>query len=116
MIPLNMKFVNIMHILVIGASLTYIGYVQNKSPQWIYYLIGLLGLGIIFSVHFPTLDFNNSRNLLYIAHYLLFIPGFLAIAYFGLKNKINKETYILLGFIGAFIIAYHAYKLIKRLI
>lgn len=116
MILLNMKFVNIMHILIIGASLTYIGYAQNKSPKWIYYLIGLLGLGIIFSVHFPTLNFSNSRNLLYIAHYLLFIPGFLAIAYFGLKNKINKETYILLGFIGAFIIAYHAYKLIKRLI
>jgi hypothetical protein len=114
-INLQMKYVNILHILVIGASLVYIGYFQNKSKKPIYYLLGLLGLAIVFFVPFPKLDFTNMRNLLYIAHYILFIPGFLALAYFGLQQKISKETYITLGFVGAFIIIYHLYKLIIRL-
>ena len=113
---LPMKYVNLLHILIIGASLVYIGYFQNKSPRWIYYLLGLLGLTIIFLVPFPKLDFTNMRNLLYSAHYILFIPGFIALAYYGLKQKINKETYVTLGFIGIFIIIYHLYKLITRIV
>jgi hypothetical protein len=113
-LTLPMKYVNILHILVIGASLVYIGYFQNKSTKSIYYLLGLLGLAIVFFVPFPKLDFTNMRNLLYIAHYILFIPGFLALAYFGLQQKINKETYSTLGFVGSFIIIYHLYKLIVR--
>ena len=112
---LPMKYVNILHILIIGASLVYIGYFQNKSAKPIYYLLGLLGLAIVFFVPLPKLDFTNMRNLLYIAHYILFIPGFLALAYFGLQQKLSKETYITLGFIGLFIIIYHLYKLIIRL-
>ena len=114
-LKLPMKYVNSLHILVIGAALVYIGYFQNKSPLWIYYLLGLLGLTIVFLVPLPNLDFTNMRNLLYIAHYILFIPGFLALAYFGLQQKISKETYVSLGFVGAFIIIYHLYKLIIRL-
>ena len=115
LLKLPMKYVNSLHILVIGASLVYIGYFQNKSPSWIYYLLGLLGLIIIFLVPLPNLDFTNMRNLLYIAHYILFIPGFVALAYFGLQQKISKETFVSLGFIGLFIIIYHLYKLIIRL-
>jgi len=114
-LTLPMKYVNILHILVIGASLVYIGYFQNKSTKPIYYLLGLLGLAIVFFVPFPNLDFTNMRNLLYIAHYILFIPGFLALAYFGLQQKISKETYSTLGFVGLFIIIYHLYKLIVRI-
>jgi hypothetical protein len=114
-INLPMKYVNLLHILVIGASLVYIGYFQNKSAKLIYYLLGLLGLAIIFFVPFPNLDFTNMRNLLYIAHYILFIPGFLALAYFGSQQKLNKETYVSLGFVGLFIIIYHLYKLIVRI-
>jgi hypothetical protein len=114
-INLQMKYVNILHILVIGASLVYIGYFQNKSAKPIYYLLGLLGLAIVLFVPFPNLDFTNMRNLLYITHYILFIPGFLALAYFGLQQKLSKETYSTLGFIGAFIIIYHLYKLIVRI-
>ena len=116
LLKLPMKYVNSLHILVIGASLVYIGYFQNKSPLWIYYLLGLLGLTIIFLVPLPNLDFTNMRNLLYIVHYILFIPGFIALAYYGLKQKINKETYVSLGFVGLFIIIYHLYKLIMRII
>jgi hypothetical protein len=114
-INLQMKYVNILHILVIGASLVYIGYFQNKSAKPIYYLLGLLGLAIVLFVPFPNFDFTNMRNLLYIAHYILFIPGFLALAYFGLQQKLSKETYITLGFIGLFIIIYHLYKFIVRI-
>lgn len=114
-INLPMKYVNILHILVIGASLVYIGYFQNKSAKPIYYLLGLLGLVIVLFVPFPNLDFTNMRNLLYIAHYILFIPGFLALAYFGLQQKLTKETYTTLGFIGLFIIIYHLYKFIVRI-
>ena len=114
-LTLPMKYVNILHILVIGVSLVYIGYFQNKSAKPIYYLLGLLGLAIVFFVPFPNLDFTNMRNLLYIAHYILFIPGFLALAYFGLQQKISKETYSTLGFVGLFIIIYHLYKLIVRI-
>ena len=113
---LSMKYVNLLHILIIGTSLVYIGYFQNKSPTWIYYFLGLLGLTIIFLVPFPKLDFTNIRNILYSSHYILFIPGFIALAYYGLKQKINKETYVTLGFIGIFIIIYHLYKLLTRII
>ena len=115
-LKLPMKYVNIIHILVIGATLVYIGYFQNKSPPWIYYLLGLLGLIIILLVPVPNLDFTNMRNILYSAHYILFIPGFIALAYYGLQHKINKETYVSLGFVGIFIIIYHLYKLITRII
>ena len=114
-VKLPMKYVNILHILVIGALLVYIGYFQHKSPTPIYYALGLLGLTIIFLLPLPNLDFTNMRNVLYIIHYILFIPGFIALAYYGLKQKINKETYISLGFVGAFIIIYHLYKLIIRI-
>lgn len=114
LLKLPMNYVNSIHILIIGASLVYIGYFQNKSPLWIYYLLGLLGLAIILFVPLPNLDFTNMRNLLYIVHYILFIPGFLALAYYGLQQKINKETYVSLGFVGLFIIIYHLYKLIMR--
>jgi hypothetical protein len=114
-VRLPMKYVNILHILVIGAALVYIGYFQDKSFKPIYYVLGLLGLAIILFVPFPTLEFTNLRNVLYIAHYIIFIPGFIALAYFGLQNKLTKETYTALGFVGAFIIIYHLYKLITRL-
>ena len=74
---LPMKYVNILHILVIGASLVYISYYQSKSNVWIYYLLGLLGLCIVLFVPFPNLELTNFRNLLYIAHYTLFILGVL---------------------------------------
>ena len=112
---LPMKYVNIMHILIIGASLVYISYYQSKTPFWIYYLLIVLSLGIVLFVPIPNLDLTNFRNLLYIAHYILFIPGFIALAYFGLQKKLTKETYRGLGFLGAFIIIYHLYKLITRL-
>jgi len=114
-VKLGMKYVNILHILVIGALLVYIGYFQAKSPKPIYYELGVLGLAIILFVPFPTLEFTNLRNVLYITHYIIFIPGFIALAYFGLQNKLTKETYRALGFLGAFIIIYHLYKLITRL-
>jgi len=112
---LPMKYVNILHILVIGASLVYISYYQSKTPFWIYYLLIVLSLGIVLFVPIPSLDFTNMRNLLYIAHYILFIPGFIALAYFGLHNKLTKDTYTTLGFVGLFIIMYHLYKLIVRI-
>ena len=115
LLKLPMKYVNLIHILVIVASLAYIGYFQHKSPQWIYYLLGLLGLTIILLVPVPNLDFSNMRNILYSAHYILFIPGFIALAYYGLQNKLTKETYVLLGFVGLFIIIYHLYKFIVRI-
>jgi hypothetical protein len=114
-VRLPMKYVNILHILVIGAALVYISYFKNKSPKPIYYALGVLGLAIVLFVPFPTLDFTNLRNILNIIHYILFIPGFIALAYFGLHNKLTKETYIALGFVGVFIIIYHLYKLIIRL-
>jgi uncharacterized membrane protein len=114
-VRLPMKYVNILHILVIGALLVYIGYFQTKSPKPIYYALGLSGLAIILFVPFPTLEFTNLRNILNIAHYILFIPGFITLAYFGLQNKLTKETYRALGFVGVFIIIYHLYKLITRL-
>jgi len=114
-VRLPMKYVNILHILVIGALLVYIGYFKAKSPKPIYYALGVLGLTIILFVPIPTLEFTNLRNVLYITHYIIFIPGFIALAYFGLQNKLTKETYRALGFLGAFIIIYHLYKLITRL-
>ena len=115
-VKLPMKYVNSLHILVIGALLVYIGYFQHKSPKPIYYALGVLGLAIILFVPFPTLDFTNLRNILNIIHYILFIPGFIAIAYYGLQNKLTKEIYVSLVFVGLFIIIYHLYKLIIRII
>ena len=42
LLQLPMKYVNMIHIFVIGASLVYISYFQNKSQFWIYYLLILL--------------------------------------------------------------------------
>ncbi len=69
---LPMKYVNIAHILIIGASLIYISYYQSKTPFWIYYLLIVLSLGIVLFVPIPNLELTNFRNVLYIAHYILF--------------------------------------------
>ena len=112
-IRLDYNIVNLIHILLIGSILILIGYLKKDTNKNIYYILSFLASLIIIFVPIPKLQLNY-RNILYIFHYLVALPGFLAISYFGIKKNITPETYNAIGFLGIFIIIYHLFKLLKR--
>ena len=112
---LEMKYINLMHILVQGLLLTYIGYNKNNTPKFIYIIIGILALLIPFYNHLPRLSFSYW-NLVNILHYLIIIPSFLYVAYYGYQKKLTENIYNNLFISGIIIMIYHSYKLYKRII
>ena len=111
---LEIKYINLMHILVQGLLLTYVGYMKNNTPKFIYYIIGILALLIPFYNHLPRFSFSYW-NLINILHYIIIIPSFIYIAYYGYYNKLTTNNYNNLFIIGIITMLYHSYKLYNRL-
>ena len=110
---LEMKYINLMHILIQGLLLTYIGYKKNDSPKFLYVIIGIFALSIPFYNHLPRLSLGYW-NLINIFHYLIIIPLFLYIAYYGYNKKLTNNNFNNLFISGIIIMIYHSYKLYKR--
>ena len=77
----TMKEINLVHVLIIGTTLMYLGKNKNKSNKLAFYLMGLLGLLIPLLVHFPKKIAFNYWTAIQVLHYLFFLPWFLFIAY-----------------------------------
>jgi hypothetical protein len=103
--------INIIHILIQGSLLVYIGKKKNETPTFIYYIIGILALLIPFNIHKPTIS-TSRLNLINIVHYIIVMPLFLYIAY---KQKFTIETYDNIFILGIIIIVYQLSKVVKRL-
>lgn len=99
--------INLIHTLLIGTLLIYIGHYKEKSNHLAYYLLGLLAILIVVLVPLPRNLGLGYWNLIHISHYLIFLPWLLYIAY---QQKVNAEHYGTLFITGVIIVVYHAYK------
>lgn len=114
---LQMKYINLMHILVQGLLLVYIGFKKTETPKFIYIIIGVLALLIPFSMHRPNISINYW-NIVNIIHYLFIMPAFLYLSYEGYYNNasnISPEMFNNIFITGIIIMIYHIYKLYTRL-
>lgn len=101
-----MKQVNLMHMMLIGPSLYYVGHKEKENKDINYYLLAGLVLLIPFIVRLPKykIDFRNIVNSV---HYLMWIPLFGYIVY--KKNNSPLMMYKILRLLGVAVIAIHAY-------
>jgi len=89
MFYLDMKLINLFHVLLISPFLFYIGYQKNKTEDLVYNLLGIFStILIILYVPFPTSFHFSYWNLIKILHWFLILPTFLYIAY---KKKMTKK-------------------------
>jgi len=113
---MDMKLVNAMHIFIIGSLFAIIGFLREKSPRQLFYAVGLMGLAIFFLVPMPDLSLFYW-NLVRWSHYFFIMPILLYASYIGLQSKkLSSNVYDIYLWTGLFIIAYHAFKLVKRII
>ena len=106
--------VNLLHLLVQGPLLAYIGYHKEQTPDKVFTLLLVMGLMIPFIVRFPTKKNVKAdyKKILYM-HYLFIMPAFIYIGYQG--KKINPKFYQPLFFTGLIVALYHAYKVSQRI-
>ena len=108
---LSLAHINLIHTLLIGVVLIYIGYYKEKSNHLAYYLLGLLAIFIVLLVPLPQNLSLGYWNLVHIIHYLILLPCLLYIAY---QQKVNPEHYNTLFITGVIVVVYHAYKAWSR--
>lgn len=101
--------VHLWHIALTGPLLTYIGYKKEETPKIANHMLVALALSILFTVRLPSYKLNQ-RNMILLAHYLIWIPFFL---YIGISDKINHNIYYILLVLGIIAIIYHITKLVK---
>lgn len=104
---LNLAHINLIHALLTGTVLIYIGLNKENSNHLAYYLLGLLAISIVVLVPLPRNLGLGYWNLIHISHYLIFLPWLLYIAY---QQKVNTEHYDTLLLTGVILVVYHGYK------
>ena len=114
---LPMYIINILHVFLQGLLLAYIGFMKEKTPKIIYIILALLALSIVISIDLPKLDFNLTYwNMVYLSHYILILPSLLYVSYIGYYSNFSSSSYDLIMWIGIFVMLYHGYKAINRLL
>ena len=111
-----MKIVNLVHVLVVGTILMYIGRKGNNTPKEVYYALFSLVVVIFFIVPPPNMSGLTYWNIIHLTHYLVIVPGLLYVAYFGLHKKLNAGVYNILTYLGGGISVYHGYKFATRVL
>ncbi len=108
--------VNLLHILLLGPLMIYIGYYKNNIDIAKYMLVGISAM-LPFIVNLPRLDkLYINYHIILLAHWTIIIAYFWYISYlFIYKKEINEYIYMSLLIIGIIVIIIHLYKLIPRL-
>lgn len=107
---MSMKQVNLMHMIIIGPLLSYIGYNNsNTEDKYFHALTGITSM-IPFIVRLPKGD--NYHSLINLSHYLIYIPFFFYVSFKG--QKLNKNIFKLLFVLGIIVIIIHSYLLYKK--
>lgn len=110
---MSMLQVNLLHIIIQGPLLAYIGYKKENTPDIAFSLLLIMGMLIPFIVRFPKKKIKSSYNRILYLHYLFIMPAFLYLGYKG--NELNPKLYQPLFYTGIIIAFYHLYKASKRL-
>ena len=105
-------YINLLHALVIGPFLFYIGYRGSNTPQFLFYLLAAFAIGSYFAIRIPKSDYYSVRNMIKYVHYLLLAPFLLYVAYHGKKSR--KLIFDLLKIVGVSIIAVHLYLYFEK--
>lgn len=107
---MSMIQVNLMHILVVGPLLTYIGHQKEKTKDMFFHALGGITSLLPFIVRIPSgSDYHSVINS---AHYLFYIPFFFYVSYKG--NKLNQSLFGLLFGLGIIVIIVHLYLLANK--
>lgn len=107
---MSMKQVNLMHMIIIGPLLSYIGYNNsNTEDKYFHALTGITSM-IPFIVRLP--EGNDYHSLINLSHYLIYIPFFLYVSFKG--QRLNKNIFKLLFVLGIIVIIIHSYLLYKK--
>ena len=106
---MSMKQVNLMHIFLVGPLLTFIGYKNNNTPDYLYYALGSITSLLPFIVRIPKdLSYRSIVNSI---HYLLWLPLFGLISYKG--NELPTDIYGIILILGIVTILTHLYLFYK---
>ena len=110
---MSMVQVNLMHILLVGPLLLYIGQNKQNTNKIAYYYLGAISLMIPFVIRFPSIKLSYT-NIVHLLHLILFLPVFWWISY--KQDNISSNIYDLLIVLGISAIAAHSYYYYKNTI
>lgn len=109
---INIFQINLMHILIIGPLLFYIGKNKKENSESIYYTIITLVCLMPFMVGFPSLEFKSSRDYNQATHLIIFtILGYYI---FKKKNELPIIVFDIMKYSGLAVIAIHTYLTFEK--
>ena len=110
--------VNLLHVIVQGPLLAYIGNKKDNTPEMAYTIVLVMAFLIPFIVSIPDL---SKLNIMY--HLNNFLHWTVIMLYFGYlsylfiykqSNPINNNIYISMIVIGIIVLLVHMYKLYQK--
>ena len=110
---MSMEQVNLMHAMLVGPLLFYIGHKKNNTPQAVYVALGLLVALIPFIVRIDVSRLTY-RSIINAMHYLLWIPLFGYVVYSGVYGKLNDYWWPILKLLGVAVVSVHVYLYLQK--
>ena len=108
---IDMKYINLIHVVAISTTLMWIGKYKNNTPNYVFNLLGILACAIVLLVSLPK-GFTGYWNIIKTIHYAILLPSLLYISY---KRNFDDNTYEGIFNTGVIVFIYHAYKFITRM-
>ena len=106
-----MKWINMIHVLLFGITLVYVGLKKERTPSWVHKLFYVYAACIPLLVGFPSFSLGYWQIIKW-AHYLVLLPFFI---YLGYQTSYSNEAYQGLLGMGVLLIIYHCYKFFIRM-
>jgi hypothetical protein len=104
------KATNLFHVFFVSILFIYVGFTRNQSPDWIYTLLLITGIGVI-AYHLYGAYAKIAPTWIHALHFLLVGP---LLVYVGLNGKETGRMYyemmLLLGFAA---LGYHGLNYIR---
>ena len=104
---LNVFQINLMHILLIGPLLYYIGNNGSKNDESVYYYIITMIILMPFMVGFPSLKFESTRDYINTVHLTVFT--YLGYLIYKKKNSLPEYAFEFIKYAGICTVAVHIY-------
>ena len=110
---MSLKQVNLMHVLLAGPLLFYIGSKKDKTPICFYSVLGILTLMIPFIVRFNISKPITYRIIINLMHYIVWMPLLGYIVY--KKNNLQHYLWPFITLLGITVISIHIYLFAEKM-